>query len=870
MTIDANKIQYLAAANAVYRSVRARLRDALHIDDFAGANDTETLQNAMDEIRSQAGGALVAASRVYNINGEITGSPALTFFGNGARFTQAYSGTAGATKPIISWDGTDARDVQVFGGSWIGPGFSIPFEADLGTVRTITVVTKANPCVVTVDNITGLTGQLVRISGVSGLTPAINGTYYLIATGGNDFNLQSMDGTVLDTSATTGTAVGGTATKINGGSYGLLRFQKDASFGNDIVVQGAVMHDAFNLLATNGINRAWIAGNNFSNFALYAHYAFAMTSSEIVLNSATDCLAEVSFTNFGFFLSGDEDASLPCKDNVLAFNLAQNIPSWAGYGTHDSDNTLLIGNRAVNTRMGFNWGAATSPAIVRSTTLLGNYHLSTTTDTWLGAAANNASFEFLNGDASLPSEYIEAVGNISKNVGNISGATFALSPSGLVVRHCDYLIDKDNSVFDAGEGAGKAYFGDFKSIQGGGHTLQGNMDSGAFLLLNTTIRKGTLGDMTVAQTVATDPAIKATSTVFGSEGLVSIGRLSTNSTIPFQNVSGNTFTAFGWDGPISKTFTSLTTNAIDLMYVDVATITLGGADTLKTASNYIPGRTYILVFTNTNCTIDQTGNFLLGSTTFTPAANTAYEFVGTATKLQYKGVADANIVQSVVNDTNVTGSIAGNALTLGWTGTLAAARLNANVVQAITNDTNINGSIAAQNLTFSWAGTLAAGRLNANVVQAITNDTNVTGSIAAQNLTLGWTGTLSAARGGTANAGGAWSTYTPTITSGSGTPTTTSATGRYRIIGDKYITVMVDIIMTDAGTAGGNVIASLPVTVAAARYVGSAFEYQATGVSGATFVGASGTTFQAAPASGVGTFWLTGNRLVMQATFEIA
>jgi hypothetical protein len=104
---------------------------------------------------------------------------------------------------------------------------------------------------------------------------------------------------------------------------------------------------------------------------------------------------------------------------------------------------------------------------------------------------------------------------------------------------------------------------------------------------------------------------------------------------------------------------------------------------------------------------------------------------------------------SVTNDTNVTGSVAGGVLTLGWTGTLAAARLNSNVVQAVTNDTNITGSIANQILTLGFTGTLAAARLNANVVQAVINDTNVTGSIASQTLTLGWSGQLSIARGGT-------------------------------------------------------------------------------------------------------------------------
>lgn len=77
------------------------------------------------------------------------------------------------------------------------------------------------------------------------------------------------------------------------------------------------------------------------------------------------------------------------------------------------------------------------------------------------------------------------------------------------------------------------------------------------------------------------------------------------------------------------------------------------------------------------------------------------------------------------------------------------------------NDTNVTltlgGSplaalLAAVSITVGWTGTLAAGRLNANVVQAVVNDTNVTGVIAAQTITLGWTGTLSVARGGTGTA----------------------------------------------------------------------------------------------------------------------
>lgn len=120
------------------------------------------------------------------------------------------------------------------------------------------------------------------------------------------------------------------------------------------------------------------------------------------------------------------------------------------------------------------------------------------------------------------------------------------------------------------------------------------------------------------------------------------------------------------------------------------------------------------------------------------------------------GITPAALTET--DDTNVTLTLGGSpstsllqatSLTLGWTGTLAASRLNSNVVQSVSNDTNITGSIAAQALTLAWSGTLGAARLNSSVVQGVTNDTNITGSIAAQTLTFGWTGTLAVPRGGT-------------------------------------------------------------------------------------------------------------------------
>lgn len=57
----------------------------------------------------------------------------------------------------------------------------------------------------------------------------------------------------------------------------------------------------------------------------------------------------------------------------------------------------------------------------------------------------------------------------------------------------------------------------------------------------------------------------------------------------------------------------------------------------------------------------------------------------------------------------------------------------------------------------------------------------------------------------------AWTAYTPTITAGSGTFTTVSASGRYKLIGKTaFVSIVVGI--TTVGTAVGSLSVSLPVT----------------------------------------------------------
>lgn len=81
-----------------------------------------------------------------------------------------------------------------------------------------------------------------------------------------------------------------------------------------------------------------------------------------------------------------------------------------------------------------------------------------------------------------------------------------------------------------------------------------------------------------------------------------------------------------------------------------------------------------------------------------------------------------------------------------------------------------------------------------------------------------WTATpVTVAFGGTGDTGTGWTAYTPTVTAGSGTFTTVSATGRWKSIG-KTIFVQISITITTNGTAATNILATLPVAAGAGIY----------------------------------------------------
>lgn len=87
--------------------------------------------------------------------------------------------------------------------------------------------------------------------------------------------------------------------------------------------------------------------------------------------------------------------------------------------------------------------------------------------------------------------------------------------------------------------------------------------------------------------------------------------------------------------------------------------------------------------------------------------------------------------------------------------------------------------------------------------------------------------------------GSAWTAYTPTITSASGTITTVSATGTYKVFG-KTCWFTAAITITTAGTGAGYLGVSLPATQAGATLAAYGMEMNSTGFMTKGYIPASG------------------------------
>lgn len=175
--------------------------------------------------------------------------------------------------------------------------------------------------------------------------------------------------------------------------------------------------------------------------------------------------------------------------------------------------------------------------------------------------------------------------------------------------------------------------------------------------------------------------------------------------------------------------------------------------------------------------------------------------------------------------TAVTGETGSGALVFATSPTLVTPALGTPASATLTNATGLPVSTGISGLGTGVA-TFLATPSSANLRSALTDEvgtgaayfvggalgtpasgtlTNATGL----PLTSGVTGTLPVANGGTGDTGTAWTSYTPTLTAGSGSYTSATATGKYKAIG-KTIFVTITVSITTNGTAASYIGVTLP------------------------------------------------------------
>jgi hypothetical protein len=117
---------------------------------------------------------------------------------------------------------------------------------------------------------------------------------------------------------------------------------------------------------------------------------------------------------------------------------------------------------------------------------------------------------------------------------------------------------------------------------------------------------------------------------------------------------------------------------------------------------------------------------------------------------------------------------------------------------------------------------------------------------------------------------GAWTAFTPTIAPFGGAFTSASATGRYKLIGEKTVAMAMNISVTNIGTASGPILITQPFTAGPqAYYLLYARELNVNGFSGTAAI-ASGQVQMSLYRYDNGAMYVNGCNIAVDGVFERA
>lgn len=244
-------------------------------------------------------------------------------------------------------------------------------------------------------------------------------------------------------------------------------------------------------------------------------------------------------------------------------------------------------------------------------------------------------------------------------------------------------------------------------------------------------------------------------------------------------------------------------------------------------------------FKSPNFTVNGSGWIGAGNTTFDGWVNTLYPiYVARINSIAGQSGSNASlaITQNAYFDGSVWKYIESSATNSGATGYIANG--NTHTFRVSNNlSQSAGGTVTWVNaLTTDTAGNVTVPQL----LKAGSGPTTLTD--AAGKILSAALNTVAIANGGTGDTGTAWASYSPTVTTFSGSITTLgTVTGRYKQLG-KTVWFQVSVSITTIGTGAGYIKATLPFTAAAFAYTIVGKENAVTGKQLTGQILASGTT----------------------------